>query len=310
MTYAANGLIEASDYNGFVATNTPNFNGIWSTGAGNSGYGQTALATKTSGNLILAADWSNLLSNIIKSASHQGTTLSSFRDSSPSSSELILYESNLSNNINLINTNRLNAAAQGSTSSTSATNSTTWNDSLTISFIVTFANDNSARYFFNAGGQIGFTFSHPAGGGFSINQLISDLCNDVGTLWFSSTTSGTITLSGSSYSGVTKVGGQSNGPTVIYSNNGFYSLYPTGTNVLLLQYSEYVYHSYGSTFLRISGSYNGTGVITFTCLIDEVPNGATVSSGTAGNLTIRPPSTTQLNNTWGTPTVTTSVIPV
>ena len=45
-------------------------------------------------------------------------------------------------------------------------------------------------------------------------------------------------------------------------------------------------------------------------LFDEVPNGATVSTGTQGTLTLRPPSTTYLTNSWGSPSVTTSIVAV
>lgn len=310
MTYSTSGLIQTTDYNGFVSTSTPNVNALWSTGTITRGYGQTALPTVSSSGLVFASNWLNLINTVGSIASHQGTSLGSYTDGTPSASDLIFYESNLSNNITLIDNSRLNAIAQGSTSSTTATSSSTWVNSLTITFTVTFSSDNSARYYFNAGGQVGFTFSHPAGVGSSINQLISDLASDAGTLWHSSTNSGSISLSGTSYTGVTKIGGQSTGGTTVNTSNGFYSIYPSGSNILLTQYSNYVYHSYSSTFLSVSASYNGAGVITYTCLFDEVPNGATVSTGTQANLTLRPPSTTYLTNSWGTPSVTTSIVAV
>ena len=308
MTYSTNGLIQITDYNGFVSTSTPNVNSLWSTGATTRGYGQTALATVGSSGLVFASNWLNLINTINSIASHQGTTIGSYTDGTPSISELIFAEANLSNNITLIDTSRLNAIAQGSTSPTTATSVSTWSNILTITFTVTFTSDNTARYYFNAGGQIGFTFSHPAGVGSSINQLISDLASDAGTLWHSSTNSGTVSLSGTSYTGVTKIGGQNTGGTTVNTNNGFYSIYPTGSNILLTQYSNYVYHSYSSTFLQVSASYNGAGVLTYTCIFDEVPDGATVSTGTQATLTLRPPSTTYLTNSWGTPAVTTSIV--
>jgi hypothetical protein len=112
---------------------------------------------------------------------------------------------------------------------------------------------------------------------------------------------------------VTKIGGANLGSTSININNGFYSIYSTGSNVLLTQfgggnpYYYYYYYYYSSSFLRISASYNGLGVLVFTVLIDEVPNGAVVSAGTVATLTLRPPSTSILTNTWGTPTITSSI---
>jgi hypothetical protein len=308
MSYASSGLTQATDYNGFISTNTPNVNAIWSTGTGNSGYGQTALATISADSLIFASSWLNLINTIGTSASHQGTSLSSYLDSTPTIGDLIRYESVLSSNINAINTNRLNAAAQGSTSSTTATSASTWSNSLTITFTVTYANANSARYFFNAGGQIGFNFSHPAGSGTTINLRINDLCSDAGTVWLSSPVTGTVSLAGTAYNGVTKSGGANPSGATISTNNGFYAL-TSGTTQLFQQTSDIgVYTSYSGTFLRISASNNGAGVLTFTCLLDEVPNGATVSTGTQATLTLRPPSTTYLTNSWGSPAVAHSIV--
>lgn len=315
MTYAASGVIQATDYNGFVDTNTPNVNDIWAIGSGNSGYGQPTLLARNSGSIIQALDWSSLLNAVTKSASHQGTSIASFINANPLPGNIISIEPSLANNINLINTSRLNAAAHGSTSFTSATSGSSWTNQLSIIFTVTFASNNAARYYFNAGGQFGFTFSHPTGS--SINQKFNQICSNAGTLWFSSTNSGTITLNGTSYSGVTKIGGASPAGTTVYSNNGFYSLFPSGSNNLLLQYASgggyypyYYYYYYGNnSYLRVSANYNGSGILTFTCLFDEVPNGAVVSAGTIATLTSRPPSTLHLSNSWGTPTITYSIVP-
>ena len=45
MTYSSGGLIQATDYNTFISTGTPNINNIWGTGSGDSGWGQTSIAT-------------------------------------------------------------------------------------------------------------------------------------------------------------------------------------------------------------------------------------------------------------------------
>jgi hypothetical protein len=49
MSYTAGGLIEATDYNGFVNTGANNINKVWSTGTGDSGWGQTAISTVSVG---------------------------------------------------------------------------------------------------------------------------------------------------------------------------------------------------------------------------------------------------------------------
>lgn len=318
MTYAASGVIQVLDYNGFVNTNTPNVNNIWATGSGNSGYGQPTLAARNSGNIIQAVDWAALFNAVTKSAAHQGTSITGFINGNPTSGNIIRIEPSLAGNINLINTNKLNAAAHGSTSFTTATSSTTWGNSLAITFTVVFSNNNSARYYFNAGGQFGFTFSHPAGS--TINNVVNQLCSNAGTIWFSSTNSGSIILNGTSYTGVTKIGGSNPGATTVYSNNGFYSVFSGGSNNLLMQYNSgggyypYYYHPpyypyYGNdSYLRISASYNGAGVLTFTCLFDELPSGVPVSIGTTATLTSRPPSTSQLANSWGTPSISYTIV--
>lgn len=311
MTYALSGLIQATDYNTFATSGVPNLNGVWSVGSNNSGYGQPALVAAQQDSVVLSSPWLNLITNIGKAAQHQGTTINGYRVSTPAVGDLIVYEPLLGANLNLISNNRLNAAAQASTTVTTATKTTSWSNTLTITFTVTFANDNSARYYFNAGGQIGFNFSHPSGTG--ANGTVSTLSSDAGTVWFSSPGSSpaTATLSGTTYTGVTKLGGTSPTGTVVYTGNGFYSLYPSSTKTLLYQTSGgggYYYYYYGSAYLRITANYNGAGVLTFTCLYDDIGGGSyyyyyggSVSPGTVANLTLRPPSTAHLANTWGTP---------
>lgn len=310
MTYSVGGLIQATDFNGLVNTGATNLNTIWSTGAGDSGYGQTAIATVTAGNKVFAApEWNALITTITKVAAHQGTALSAWTNSNPVTGDIIRYETNMATNLGLINTSRLNAAAQGATSSTTATSASTWGDSLTFTFTITFASANAARWFFNAGGQISIQTAHPPGVVFDIDQLISDICSDAGTVWLSSPTSGTATLAGTAYNGVTQVGGGYPAGATVGTNSGFGALSAVATQ-LLKQFGNFAYHAYTATsFLEISATHNA-GVVTVTAVLDEIPNGATVSTGTTATLTVRPPSTTNLTNTWGTPTVTSTVTAV
>lgn len=305
MTYAVDGLIEASDINGFLATNTNNFNGIWAVGSGNKGYGQTAISQVAVGDLVAAGTWSSLITNIKKAADHQGTTITSL--TAPTTGDLIAFLSALSTNIDAVVAGITNAAAQSPTSITTSTYNSTWSNALTFTITVDFGNNNAARYFFNAGGQLGINSSHPAGTGNSINQLISDICAEAGTVWTSSPTSGTVSLAGISYTGVTKVGGGYPAGTTTSTNSGFYA-WSTAATEISKQYGDWTYPKYASytadTFRSINVSYNGSGVITFTVLFDEIPNGALVSTGTQVALTVRPPSSSYLSDTWGTPTIT------
>jgi hypothetical protein len=107
MTYSAGGKVQATDYNGFASTGTPNFNNIWATGSGNSGYGQTALATVTAGQKVTATNyWNALVANITASASHQGTTITAITP--PVGGDKVAFLSALSTNLSAINGGRLN----------------------------------------------------------------------------------------------------------------------------------------------------------------------------------------------------------
>lgn len=301
MAYSVGGLIEASDINGFLASNADNLNAIWAIGSGDKGYGQTAVPTVLVGDIVAASNWNSLVTNVALSADHQGTAITAI--TAPVTNDIIAILNNLATNITLVTTSRLNAALQGATSSSSNTYNATWSNALTFTITVTFANHNSARFFFNAGGQIGLSQSHPAGVGTTINGLINDICNEAGTVWCSSPTSGSITLAGTSYNGITKVGGGYPAGTTTATNSGFYAWTAADTEISK-QYADYVYGYYtADTFRSINAKYDGAGVITFTVLFDEIPNGAVVSTGTQASVTIRPPNTSYLTDTWGAPTV-------
>lgn len=299
MSYALGGSVQNTDLNSF--TNT--FNAFWGSGSGNSGYGQPQIPSVSYGDKVRANNyWRSLVQNIEATASHQGTSITAMTPT-PTTAGKITFLSAVSSNLTTVNNNRLNAASSGSTSVSSSTSTQTWNDSMTVTFTVTFASNNAARYFFNAGGQIGFSFSHPATGG--MNTLLSDICSEAGTVWVSSPTSGTVSISGTSYNGVTKVGGVSSIRQTVNTNYGFYAFNSTSTEIFRQTgddaYGRYLY--YLGTFLQIKASTNNAGVLTFVCVFDEIPDGMNVSSGTVSTLTLRPPSTTYISNSWGTPVV-------
>jgi len=303
MTYATSGLIQASDFNGFIADNPDNVNAIWATGVGDRGYGQTAIVPVTSSQLISAATQVQLVQNITSSANHQGTTIGAWLDASPINGDLIFVETNLGSNITAITTGRLNAIAQSSTATTTGTNSIAWLNDLTFSFSVVFAGNDQARYFFNAGGQIAFNFSHP--GGTSINTNLANVCTNTGTVYSSSPTSGSATIVGTAFNGVTKIGGGDPSNQYINTNYGFHAFTSTLTQIFQ-QTGTGGYYYGGAILLRIYAASNGTGTLTFNCFVDNL-TGSTVSGGTVANMILRPPSTTYLANTWGTPTTSVSI---
>ena len=112
MTYTQGGLIQATDYNGFVSTTAgANVNDIWSTGTGDKGYGQSALATVSAAGTVSATQWAGLVNNISAMASHQGTTITA--RTAPVTGDLIEILSNLNTDLTSITDNRGNAAASG-----------------------------------------------------------------------------------------------------------------------------------------------------------------------------------------------------
>jgi hypothetical protein len=314
MTYASGSTILAADYNGLVGTN-PNtasgtLNTVWATGGTTAGYGQTALATVTAGDSILATSWANLVNRTASAASHQGTTITSV--TAPSTGGVITYLSAIPTNLTTIYTSRLNAASQGTTTSNTATTVSTWSSVATFTQTATFANGDAARYFFNSGGQLAMTVAHPAGS--NINLLLNNLCSNVGTVVLSAPTSGTATIGGTAYNGVTRIGGGGNAPT-ISTNSGYYAWTTSNANVYY-QTASTGPSGYLSTNINIFVKTNGTvgsngdvgNIITVTTVWDEIPNGLVVSSGSTTTLTVRPPEQTNIANTWGTISLAGSVI--
>jgi hypothetical protein len=313
MSYAQFGLIQATDYNNLVGTN-PNtasgtLNTVWATGGTNAGYGQTAEATVAVGDTVTAAKWANLVTRTANSATHQGTSITSV--TAPVSGGTVAFLSAVPTNLTTIYNSRLNAATQGATTANSVARATTWSSLLTFTHTITFANGDAARYFFNSGGQLKVTCSHAnvTGAG---NQLFNGLASNVGTIVMSAPTSGTITISATPYSGITKIGGGGSAPT-ISTNSGYYAMTTSNANVFTQIAGGAT--AYLNSFIRVVARSNGTvgsngdvgNVITLFTLWDEVPDGLTVGSGSTVTVTAQAPETTNLANTWGTITIAGSV---
>jgi hypothetical protein len=313
MSYAQFGLIQAADFNTMVGgnpTTTANtLNATWAVGGSTAGYGQTAVANVAAGQSVLAASWNALVSNTASAATHQGSSITAV--SAPTAGGTITYLSAIPTNLQTIYSSRLNAASQGSTTANTATRSTTWASALTFTHTATFANGDAARYFFNSGGQIKMTVSHPSGTG--INLLFNNLASNVGTVVLSAPSSGSVSIAGTSYNGITKIGGGGSTPT-IDANKGYYAL-TTANATVFTQTASTGPSGYLSTFIRFIVKSNGTqgsngdtgSVITVYTIWDEIPDNLTVSTGSATTMTITPPETTNLSNSWGAITLAGSV---
>lgn len=310
MSYEQYGKIEYTDFNSVVGTSTTStsgqLNAVWAVGNGNKGYGQTAVPQVVQYAPISYTDWANAVNKTSTIASHQSTSLISV--TAPAQGDKIVYNANIATNITTVTNARLNAVAQGTTSATATPYNAAWSSQASFTHTVTFASGDAARYFFNAGGQIALTFSSPGGSG--IDALMSALGSACGTIVLSSPTSGAVTIAGTSYSGITKIGG-SGSATTLASNTGYYALSTTPATVFT-QLASGTPAGYVGSYLTVNMQTNGTqgsngdngSVITITTLWDEIPNGLAVSSGTSVTVTVRPPSTAHLTTaSWGTPTV-------
>lgn len=313
MAYAQFDTIRATDYNALVGgnpTTTANtLNAVWATGGATAGYGQTPLANVAANTNVAASNWASLVNTTSNAAVHQGTSITSV--TAPVVGGTVAFLSAIPTNLTSIYSSRLNAASQGSTTANAVTTAGTWSDIAVWTHTVTFANGDAARYFFNSGGQLKVTCSHPSGTG--IDLLLNGLASNIGTVVLSAPSSGSITVVGTSYNGVTKVGGGGNTPTIA-TNSGYYSLTTANSNVFT-QTASTGPSGYLATNINITVKSNGTqgsngdagSVITIYTTWDEIPNGLTVSAGSVTTVTAQAPETTNLSNTWGTISVAGSV---
>jgi len=164
MAYSQGGLILATDYNNFL-TGSNQLNTVWSTGTGNAGYGQTALSTVGVAGTVTATQWATLINTLNSVLTHQAGSGSGI--SATTAGTTVSYLSTLGTNINTSYTNRLNAATTGSTSTAQGSTATVFSNAATNAASAgftygtrcAFASADAARYFFNAGGRLKFNVS-------------------------------------------------------------------------------------------------------------------------------------------------------
>jgi hypothetical protein len=316
MTYALYGKIASFDYNTFTGPNPSTSSGavntVWAIGGNNAGYGQPALPQVPYMGRVYSSSWANLINTTGTCATHQGTSITSI--TAPNRYGQIPYLSALPTNLTAIYTSRLNAATQGATTANTATYNSTWSNVLIFTHTISFANGDAARYFFNSGGQLKVTCSH-ANNTAGINSLIHTLASNVGTVVMSSTISDPITVSGSSYNGVTKVGGGLPTPTIA-QDMGYYAL-TTANTIIFTQLASTGPAYYLNTNISIIAKSNGTqgsnedagNVITLYTVWDEITVGysSAVGAGSTTTVTIQAPETTNLANSWGSIGITGTV---
>jgi hypothetical protein len=316
MTYSSGGLIQATDYNGFVSTTSGgNINAVW-----NSTYGQTALATVSAGGTVTATQWASLNNTLTSIGNHQATTLTS--RTSPSAGNTIAVLSNLGTDLTSVNTRKYYAAGSGSqftgwtgtASITSATGDTGVAWTLTFTDTVTFANATAATNFWGAGGYMKIQFNKSSTGSDADpdwNNFITNVC---GTVYFTADGSSKV-IAGTTYLG-TKVVGGSGTPSTLATATGWNQL--TSSPTTIYQQFDTAY-TYTGDYVQVTAAATSSSVLTLTTTWFSAARAVSgssrwISGGTATSgisfgtapatvVTYFPPSTTYLTNTWGTPTV-------
>jgi len=330
MTYSSGGLIQASDYNGFVSTNSgANINAVWgNTASSGIGYGQGNLATVSSGGIVSATQWATLVNTITQCANHQGTSITS--RTVPTAGSTITALANMNTDLTSLYNNRNNAYAvgtqytgwTGTTSQTSGEGSGPW--TITFTHTVTFANTTALYSFFNCGGYIKIQFGKTSTGTYADSEWNAFIGNGtangvVGTI-IQTGAAASKTIAGTSYTGTTKSGGTGT-PSTLATSTGVYAL--TGTPVTIYQQYDIGYPAYSGNYVNVNASISGA-VITYTTTWHaqdtHVPGGNnSISGGTGASgatfgtapttlVTYYPPETTYTTvNNWGTPTVAATV---
>lgn len=311
MAYVSGDLILDAHYNGFKDS----VNAVWGAGsfAGATGYGQgTTLSAVAVGDTVSATQWSTLLARISSAASHQGTSITAI--TAPVAGDTISAYTALSGNITAITNGRYNATAVGTDITTGGVGqrTATWIASVTMTYTITFASADAARYFFNAGGTIRMTFSRSGGTAHTKNTTWTALCSAAGTVVMSNGYTNS-TIAGTSYNaGATKIGGS--GSATIATGTGYQDL-TTSNQQIFLQYSPTA--PYTANYIQVNVRGNtaapSSQVIFDVVFKDDaadnsIPSSLDVVDGTLQTtLVLRPPSTTYISNTWGTPTISCSV---
>jgi len=332
MTYSVGGLIQATDYNGFVSTTVGgNINATWGTGATDAGYGQTALSTVSAGGTVTATQWASLVNTIASMANHQGTTITS--RTAPVVGNTISILANVATDITSCYNNRGNASVSGTeygvftgtTSKTTATGSGAAAWTITFTHTVTFSSADAARYFWNAGGIVKVKYGKSSTGT-DVDpdwNLFAGKCGVINIT--GRVNSAAQTIVGVSYTGTTRIGGTGGTQTTLATTTGWYSLTGGAAATTLFQLNDDV-SPYSGEFIRTTAAVNAgrtTLTLVTTWSSDGSTYGADISGGTATTspattitgtapttlVTYVPPSTTYLTSAaWGTPTIAASVV--
>jgi hypothetical protein len=159
MAYTTGDTILDDEYNTFVNNNSSPFgyNHFAGTGSGVYGLGQTHIATVSATDTINASHWNSLFTGLDTIANHTNDTMTS--RASVSAGDAIAVKAAVATDLATLAASvaagcTSATAINGGTAAGTSTNSGTWNSTSTITRSVTFADADTMRHYFNAGGKI------------------------------------------------------------------------------------------------------------------------------------------------------------
>jgi len=309
MAYTSGDTIEATHYNGFVAS----VNALWGTGTSNRGIGQTTtISTVSATNTITATQWSTLLDRIRSISDHYGQDASITVDTvtNPTSGDTISAYATLSADIGTIDSAQIAVASVAAGYQTAVTDtavvSGTFTNTITQTDTLTFASANAMRYFFNAGGRVNVDWTISGGTADAKYNEWVDLVTQCGSYYIYNTTGG-------------KSGG-SGTPTTNLTTTGFWDL-GTGTTTMFKQVADT--SPYTANYIQLQASLNATpGSSTLMTLTSTWKDDAAdqtsynkniynvldqVDGSKTTTFSYQAPATTYISATWGTPSWATTV---
>jgi len=330
MSYASGGLIQATDFNGIAnGTSGANIAWVWGTGYGSTGYGQstTALASLSGGSVttVSATQWSNMLSVLNAALGHQTGATYQLGPLNYTSGSTITYFANVTASAIGINqaANIAAFSSQGATTTgggfaatINVGTATAYGPAYLATRSVTFTSGDAARYFFNAGGQLKLSMSHPTGT--PLDSMFRLLCQQIGTLVISAPglSPSTTHIAGVDYQGLTQVITQQGAvPDSFLAQAGYYGLTAASTEIFKQRMDTGFYSNYLGSSITVRANTNGTqggnndngSSVTIEVIWSEIPPTLFVSVGTQIALTIVRPalssdsgSSSPLVKAWGT----------
>jgi hypothetical protein len=242
-------------------------------GAGNYGYNQTVLSSQVAVNQkITAVQWQNLYNDLIAARTHQTNANETGNLTYPTTSTQIRESDRAAyqSYVNVIDANRLTTPPSGQSTLETFTNSSrssAWNGTITHTVTLTFADANTARAYFNAGGNIQISSSH--------TPDVSNLKNNSWQTMLSNM--GTVKMT---YSGTTNTG---SGTGVTTTAIGFYQL-TTSPQLIFQKLTEQP--TYSPNQYDIYANINGPATaVTFSIQFQDLSGQPNAPWGTDENIT-------------------------